>query len=288
MSVSDEEILKLWRDPNFAGSYRGVRAFQTLLKTDLNIDVSEQRLLNILKTDPLFLMHQTPKRHFQRRKYNIHFYGELVQMDIAFIFSDSETENKYFLVAIDVFSFKIFTQVLKDRSSESVAKALKVIFKEFNEPIYEIQADRGREFLGKAVRDLLKKDKIFIKFKYGRNKANFAEHAIYIVKRKLYLTLRGELSKHWELYLPKVTEALNQTPLKRLGWLAPNAITNQVGSVAVDKARSEIGLPNLEEPTYEQKILNQKEYKGDLKVGDYVYLDFTEKPFDKSFDISVL
>ena len=52
MSVSDEEILKLWRDPNFAGSYRGVRAFQTLLKTDLNIDVSEQRLLNILKTDP--------------------------------------------------------------------------------------------------------------------------------------------------------------------------------------------------------------------------------------------
>ena len=102
------------------------------------------------------------------------------------------------------------------------------------------------------------------------------------------MTLRGELSKHWELYLPKVTEALNQTPLKRLGWLAPNAITNQVGSVAVDKARSEIGLPNLEEPTYEQKILNQKEYKGDLKVGDYVYLDFTEKPFDKSFDISVL
>ena len=49
-----------------------------------------------------------------------------------------------------------------------------------------------------------------------------------------------------------------------------------------------IGLPNLEEPTYEQKFLNQKQYKGDLKVGDYVYLDFTEKPFDKSFDNLVL
>ena len=67
MSVSDEEILKLWRDPNFAGSYRGVRAFQTLLKTDLNIDVSEQRLLNILKTDPLFLMHQTKCKQWLKR-----------------------------------------------------------------------------------------------------------------------------------------------------------------------------------------------------------------------------
>ena len=47
-------------------------------------------------------------------------------------------------------------------------------------------------------------------------------------------------------------------------------------------------LPNLEEPTYEQKIFNQKQYKGDWKVGDYDYLDFTEKPFDKSFNILVL
>jgi transposase InsO family protein len=287
MSISDEEILKLWRDPTFAGSYRGAKTFQTLLKTDLNIDVSEKRILNALKTDPLFLIHQTPKRHFKRRQYNVHFYGELVQADIAFMFSDSETKQKYFLLVIDVFSFKIFTRALKDRSSASVAKALNDIVEEFKEPIYEIQSDQGREFLGKDVRHLLKKNKIFLKFKYGKNKANFAEHAIYLVKRKLYLTLRGLLSQRWEEYLPTVTKSLNQTPLKRLGWLTPDSVTNQVGSVAVDKARKAIGLPTNEEPTYTEKVANQKEYKGDLKVGDYVYLDFNEKVFDKSFDVSV-
>lgn len=287
MNVSNEEILKLWRDPSFAGSYRGVRSFQTLLKTDLNIDVSEKRLLDILKTDQLFLIHQTPKRHFKRRKYNVHFYGELVQIDIAFMFPDSQTGKKYFLLAIDSFSFKIFTQPLTDRSSDSVAKALKVILEEFKAPIYEIQADQGREFVGKSVRDLLKRDKIFIKFKYGRNKANFAEHGIQIVKRKLYLMLRSELSQQWESYLPKVTEGLNRTPLKRLGWLTPDVITNQVGSLAVDQARRNIGLPTNEEPTYQKKLWNQKNYNGDLKVGDYVYLDFDEKLFDKSFDVSV-
>jgi len=35
MSISDKEILRLWHDPSFAGSFRGVRTFQILLKTDL-------------------------------------------------------------------------------------------------------------------------------------------------------------------------------------------------------------------------------------------------------------
>ena len=67
--VSDEEILQLWRDPTFAGSYRGVRTFQVLLKTDLNIDISENRLLQILKKDSIYLIHQRPKRKFNRRSY---------------------------------------------------------------------------------------------------------------------------------------------------------------------------------------------------------------------------
>ena len=47
-------------------------------------------------------------------------------------------------------------------------------------------------------------------------------------------------------------------------------------------------IGNFEQKYCLKMILNQKQYKGDLKVGDYVYLDITEKHFDKSFDISVL
>ena len=43
----------------------------------------------------------------------------------------------------------------------------------------------------------------------------------------------------------------------------------------------------LKTPTYDEMLSNQSNYKGDLKVDDYVYLDFNEKLFDKSFDVSV-
>ena len=56
-TVSDKRLLQLWRDPNFSGSYRGIKTFQTLLKTDLNVDVSEKHLYQLIKTDPIFIIH---------------------------------------------------------------------------------------------------------------------------------------------------------------------------------------------------------------------------------------
>ena len=151
--LSDEDVIKLWHNPDFSGSFRGVRTFQTLLKTDLNIDIPESRLLKIFKNDSLFLMHQRPKRNFDRRRYDVNFYGQLVQIDIAFMFPDKDTEDRYFLLAIDVFSFKIFVEPLTNRNTETIVKSLEKIFKLFKHPIYEVQSDQGKEFLTKSVKD---------------------------------------------------------------------------------------------------------------------------------------
>ena len=286
-SVSDEEILKLWHDPSFFGSFRGVRTFQKLLKTDLNIDVPESRLLKVFKTDPLFLIHQRPKRKFLRRKYAVNFYGQLVQIDLAYMFQDSETNAIYFLLAIDVFSFKIFVEPLQDKTADAVLKALNIIFRQFKQPIYEIQADRGKEFLGKLDKKFFQEHKVIFSPKYGKNKASFAEYGILLVKKKLYLLLRSQMKHTWVAFLPKVVESLNNTPLKRLGYLTPNSIHNEASSVLVRNAKKKYNILEYKLPTYQEQKFNEENYSGDLKKGDYVYLDFVEKLFDKSFDVSV-
>ena len=285
--LSDSEILKLWRDPTFSGSFRGVRTFQRLLKTDLNIDVPERRLLNLLKTDTIYLIHQRPKRNFDRRKYNVHFYGQLVQIDLAYMFPDASTSSKYFLLAIDVFSFKIFAEPMKDKTSEETATAMKKIFARFKHLINEIQADRGKEFQSRVFQTLLKEKKTIIHFKQGKNKASFAEFGIQLVKKKLYMLLRSQLNKEWVSSLKKVTESLNNTPLKRLGWLTPNSIQSEADTVFVEKAKRKFNISPSVDITYQEQIQNQKSYRGDLNLGDYVYVDFDEHFFDKSFDVSV-
>ena len=286
-NISDKEILQLWRSPIFEGSYRGIKTFQVLLKTNLNIDVSQNRLYNILKTDPIFLIHQKPQRDFERRHYDVKNYGELVQADIAYMFDYNDF--KYFLLVVDCFSSKIFCKALKNKSSESVAKAFEIIFKEFGAQIYEIQTDRGKEFLG-PCKTLFKTKDILYRTKLGKNKANFAEHSILVVKRKLYMLLRGILSQDWVKFLPKVVEGLNDTPMQRLGWLKPNSIKSEVDSVKVKSAQLKNNIEVYEEPSFHNQEENQKNYESNqknLQVNNYVYLSFEENLFAKSFDVSV-
>ena len=102
----------------------------------------------------------------------MHNYGELVQMDIAHMFEDKETNFKYFLLLVDVFSSKVFAEPLKSRETPEIIKALRKIFADFGANIYEIQADRESAFLSKQCQDFFHQKKIIFRSKFGKNKAS--------------------------------------------------------------------------------------------------------------------
>lgn len=139
--ISDQTILDLWKDPEFSGSYRGIKTLQLLLRTDKNIEISEHRLYKILRTDPTYLIHQKVSRNFPRRHVMVSSYGELVQADLAVMFE--YLNYKYFLLLVDVFSSKVFVRPLKSKDSKTVAMALEDIFNEFGAKIYKLETDQG-------------------------------------------------------------------------------------------------------------------------------------------------
>ena len=163
-TISDKQLLKLWRDPLFIGSFRGTKTFQACLKTEKDIDVSENRLYKLLRTDPTFLMHQTFPKHINRRHLELNNLGEVVFGDIAFMYTYED--YKYFLLVVDGFSSRTFVRPLKTKESKVVAQALMSIFEEFNAQIYVFETDRGTEFKGPCQK-LFKDMKIIYKAKYG-------------------------------------------------------------------------------------------------------------------------
>ncbi len=176
--------------------------------------------------------------------------------------------------------FNFFFSQLTTRSPE--------LIQEFGAPIHVLQSDRGKEFIG--CKDLFRKKKIVFRPKYGKNKASISEWAIYIIKKKLYMLLRGILSQDWVQYLPKVVQQFNHTPQLKLGGIAPEKILSLADSAKVFDARKKSNVDVYHEPNFQEQINNQKRYEendSNLQVGDFVYLTLDEKLFDKSFDVKV-
>ena len=104
------------------------------------------------------------------------------------------------------------------------------------------------------------------------------------------MILRGILSQNWPKYLPTVVKSLNDTPLKKLGYLKPNSIHSEIDSVKVQELKKVNSIVTYNEPNIEIQHENKKVYEkesSNFQVNDYVYLDFDEKLFDKSFNVSV-
>jgi hypothetical protein len=105
-----------------------------------------------------------------------------------------------------------------------------------------------------------KERKIYFKNKYTQHKANFAEHFVYLVKKKLYMLLRGLTSDDWPRYLPDVVNALNAKPLKQLGYLSPSEISSGLDDVKVRRARSDNKITVYSEPDWQAQNKNQDDY----------------------------
>jgi hypothetical protein len=278
----EQKIINLWRDPSFAGSYRGLKTFQMFLKTDKNIDVSERKLFKIMSNDPIYVMHMKSKK-VKRRQYYLSNIGELVQSDLAYMFDYKDF--KYFVVFIDCFSYKLNIQPLKNKTAQSVLKAFELFCK--GNKIEKLETDLGTEY--SLCKKFCKKNKILYSFKRGQNKANFAEYAILQIKKRLYKMLRGNLTQDWPSYLQTVEKDFNKTPMKMLGNFAPEDINDSADTYLVLKSQEQNHLksilPSFEDQQKSIELYNKN--KQNLKIDDYVYLNFKLSVFSKSFDIQV-
>lgn len=280
--LSDEDILRLYQDPNFGGSFSGVKNLKHFMKTDLNENVSEQRLYNVLKTLPNYIYQLKPIRKFPVRNYVSDSFGELMEMDLGFMAMFNGF--RYFLCLVDVFSWHIWAVALKKKSGPVVGKALEAIFESIKSPITKIQADSGTEFIGNKT--LFQKRNILFQTKHLKNKAAMAEHAIYLVKRKLYLLMKSEKSDNWVKLLPIAVNLLNKRPLKKIGNLAPGSVNSMLDDIKVREAQRDNCVPVYEEENYKVQNELQQSYEksSGFQVNDFVYLDYKEKTFAKSFN----
>lgn len=259
--MSDSEIRNLWSDPSFEGSFSGVLSFQQELK-NRDIFVSTKRLTSILSQIPQYLRHIRRPVHFPRRPYFVHGWWDTVQMDTA----SMKNHNGYigFICLVDLYTLFICTQLISDRKISTVKAFLKSVFEKFGSPS-KLECDKAGEYAGCI--SFFKEKHVYLHFKRGKNKANYSESAINLIKRRLFMMMHDSDNDDWPKMLPIATKVLNSKKHPSLGGLRPIDLTDRVSATKVDLA---IGLKD--EGSMAEHRKNEEHFlrTSDILVGDYV------------------
>ena len=100
--------------------------------------------------------------------------------------ADHNESNRFLLIAIDVFSNRLWVQPIPTKSHGSIIKAFERIFQQTTRRPRTLRTDNGTEFKNRWVKQFLKKEGIHAYTTKNETKANFAERVIRTLKGMIY------------------------------------------------------------------------------------------------------
>jgi hypothetical protein len=135
------------------------------------------------------------------------------------------------------------------------------------------------------LKSYFKEKDIYFHTKHPPLKANFAEYAIYRIKKPLYTRMRLEQTRLWTHFLQEIVENINSQPSPSLGYskrlkkmLCPDMFSSSADDYKMEK--------NIYMESWRKRRRREKNYfkkQSNLQINDYVYLNFQKNTFDKSY-----
>ena len=158
MKAWEQFLKENYFDPKKPASYSGPIKIFRYLKSNGYEDVSYKDVVNWLKDQEVYSLHQganKPKKRSRIVVEGIDSQWDIDLMDVGSLAKKNEGV-KFLLTAIDLFSKYLFVRALKSKKADVVKSALESIFKKGGKRKI-CRFDQGKEFSNKAVEVLLKK-----------------------------------------------------------------------------------------------------------------------------------
>lgn len=274
--------------------------FNVLKKSSFSHPISKKKEKELKNNYILYQSTRNLQKHFNRRTDNEVDLGERWQMDLsdlgagkAFNIKEGEKKSSLLaLVAIDLFSKKIYARGLKNKTGTEVTEALKNIFNEagkLNLPKI-IQSDGGGEFDNNKMKKYLTSLNIQHDIRGGYLKNQVVERAIRSFKKIAVLYIEShweEFKKDWKnnwMHLTPLIANLLNSRKNRTIQMAPNDVEKNLKKLR----KLQINKKNFTNINNYFKMLEKisqgkkiKEGKKSFKLGDIVLVQHEKKRFDK-------
>ena len=256
-------------DLSHPSSYGGKSSFLRSLKPKERADAESW-----LETQDTYLMHKTVPKKFARVRtvagLETQLQGDLI--DVSSLAKDN-SNVKFLLTVIDVFSRKAFVEPLLRKTASSVALGFEKILNRLGFRPFYFNSDQGPEFVNATFKALLRKHKIdFFTSNDADIKCAVVERFNRTLMSKIYRYLTKHNSHRYLDVLPDIINNYNNLYHSAVG-LAPSQVTHT--------NKEKVWQKLYNSPTKKSDKNNKK--KKRLFSGDYVRIPKARKAFAKGF-----
>ncbi len=291
-----EDILRRWRDIHHPGSYSGLERFYRGLKQE-GVNVSKEKVRQILEEDLHFQTTRDLRKNFPRRRDMAFGLNERLEADLGDLGPDRFTDmvtgkllGRYFFIAINVFSKRVYARGLKNKSADTVLEAFKDIVENDLHPPYTLphtlEVDRGKEFNNKPFKEYLKSKNVFLSFSQAGNKARNVERSVRSMKRVLLPFLENHPKMDWNTAVQETAQALNRRFNRSIA-MAPDDVPKHWRQLRNKNLKSLHYKPYLEHLATQKKLGEGKGIRVDRRtfhLGDTVIIPHARQVLDKESD----
>ena len=241
-------------------------------KKDLPEGLSYKKVKEWYQSQVTHNIHIIPRKKFTREPIIVDHINEQMDCDLidAARLKKYNSGFGYILVCIDLFSRYVWALSVKTKSGSDVAEAMRKILADGAAPS-AIRSDRGREFVSKHFKTLLKDNGIHHILAYGQHKASYAERANRTLQERLYKYMYEHQTLRYIDILPEIVESYNSTIHSTIG-IAPKDV-------------NESNSYDIYEKVYMPLVIKQaKPVKFKFAVDDTVRISYQRMPFTRGYD----
>lgn len=274
--MTDAFLKKAFYDPKSPASYSGVDKLYRYGKS-LKIDgLSRGKIKKWLKKEEPYTMYRQSLKKFPRNRVIVDGPNEQWDIDLMDMteFSNENDGIKYVIMAIDVFSRFGYTIPIKNKTADTLVKALGGLFEQ-KKPHW-IRTDKGGEFINNKIKKLLKDKNIGHIITQNEPKANYAERFIKTMKNKIIKIMLKNNNLRYLDDLEKLTYSYNHTYHR--------SIKERPANVTDENALL-IYQTQYIDPLYPKgnKVLKKKKFR--FKIGEKVRISHLREKFSREYDV---
>lgn len=259
-------LKKLYYDAKFPGSYSGFGKFYREVKK-IHPNVKKETIRQFLQAESSYSLHKPIKKpHTYRKTISFHK-NDLWQIDLLDLqkFSIENQGFRYLCVIIDCFTRYVWVKPLKNKTGESLRKALALLI--MNERPSLIQADQGTEFFNTNVKKMLEAFGPKLYHTFSDKKATIVERVQRTLRLRLGRLFTKQGNNNWIDSIDDIVHSYNNTYHR-----------------GIKMSPSQVNEAKTANMFYSNVRNRAKRDTVKFKVGDKVRIFGKKKQFQKEFE----